>query len=62
MPAVTVSNLLQLASMPSYHPAISDDGRYVAFKTGWTQGRGPSFFSGFLQALASNSLWLRLRE
>ena len=22
----------------SYHPALSDDGRYIAFKTGWTNG------------------------
>jgi Tol biopolymer transport system component len=36
--AATVSTLLQLDPMPSTHPVISDDGRYVAFKTGWTNG------------------------
>jgi Tol biopolymer transport system component len=36
--AMTVSNLLHLISMPSSHPVLSDDGRYVAFKTGWTNG------------------------
>lgn len=40
---LTVSNLLHLYvstyyTMPSSHPVISDDGRYVAFKTGWTNG------------------------
>ena len=25
----------------SYHPALSDDGRYIAFKTGWTNGVSP---------------------
>ena len=30
--AMTVSNLLHLNSMPSTHPVISDDGRYIAFK------------------------------
>ena len=32
--AIIVSNLLHMNSMPSYHPRISDDGRYVAFKCG----------------------------
>jgi Tol biopolymer transport system component len=36
--AATVSNVLQLGSMPSTHPVLSDDGRYIAFKTGWTNG------------------------
>ena len=40
--ALTVSNLLhfnlQNNPMPSSHPVISDNGRYVAFKTGWTNG------------------------
>jgi len=36
--AATVSNVLHLTSMPSTHPVLSDDGRYVAFKTGWTNG------------------------
>ncbi|MGA2243122.1 MAG: hypothetical protein ABSH11_13940 [Verrucomicrobiota bacterium] len=38
--AATVSTMLHLGSMPSTHPALSDDGRYVAFKTGWTNGIG----------------------
>jgi hypothetical protein len=42
--ALTCSNLLGTSPnnswflMPSIHPVISDDGRYVAFKTGWTNG------------------------
>ena len=42
--ALTCSNILQTSPgsswslMPSTHPVISDDGRYVAFKTGWTNG------------------------
>ena len=32
------TNLLYLPSAASYHPVISDDGRYVAFKTGWANG------------------------
>jgi Tol biopolymer transport system component len=36
--AVTTSNLLRLNSPPSFRPTISDDGRYVAFKCGWTNG------------------------
>lgn len=36
--SVTTSNLLKLNQPPSYHPALSEDGRYVAFKCGWTNG------------------------
>jgi Tol biopolymer transport system component len=36
--AVTTSNILRLSNPPSFHPALSDDGRYVAFKCGWTNG------------------------
>ncbi len=42
--ALICSNILQTSPsvfsllMPSSHPVISDDGRYVAFKTGWTNG------------------------
>jgi Tol biopolymer transport system component len=36
--STTVNTLLHLNWMPSVHPALSDDGRYVAFKTGWTNG------------------------
>jgi Tol biopolymer transport system component len=33
----TMSYILGLSSnLPSFHPVISDDGRYIAFKTGWT--------------------------
>jgi hypothetical protein len=40
---MTATNLLNLnsANASSYHPAISDDGRFVAFKTGWTDGLDP---------------------
>ena len=44
--ASTVSSLLQLNNAPSTHPTISDDGRYVAFKTGWTNGLVPPGGSG----------------
>ena len=36
--AIKVFNVLHLNTMPSYHPVISDDGRFVGFKTGWTNG------------------------
>lgn len=36
--AVIVESLLNLVDMPSTAPALSDDGRFVAFKTGWTNG------------------------
>jgi Tol biopolymer transport system component len=36
--SVTTSNLLKLNQPPSYHPALSEDGRYIAFKCGWTNG------------------------
>ena len=36
--AATVAAVLNLTNMPSSHPVLSDDGRYVAFKTGWTNG------------------------
>jgi Tol biopolymer transport system component len=36
--AVLASSYLGLANPPSTHPALSDDGRFVAFKTGWTNG------------------------
>jgi Tol biopolymer transport system component len=40
---LTVSNLLHLYvtpyyTMPCSHPVISNDGRYIAFRTGWTNG------------------------
>lgn len=36
--AVTTSNLFRLNSPPSSHPVLSDDGRFVAFRCGWTNG------------------------
>jgi Tol biopolymer transport system component len=36
--SATTSNLLKLNQPPSYHPALSEDGRYIAFKCGWTNG------------------------
>lgn len=32
--AALVSGILHVSGMPSYHPALSDDGRFVAFKAG----------------------------
>jgi Tol biopolymer transport system component len=36
--SATASTLLNLNFVPSFHPEISDDGRYVTYKTGWTNG------------------------
>jgi Tol biopolymer transport system component len=36
--ANVVSNVLHLNNAPSYHPSISDDGRFISFKTGWANG------------------------
>jgi Tol biopolymer transport system component len=36
--SLIVSNYLHFNYAPSYHPVLSDDGRFVAFKTGWTNG------------------------
>ena len=33
-----VSNVLHLNNAPSYHPSISDDGKHITFKAGWTNG------------------------
>ncbi|MGA2786043.1 MAG: hypothetical protein ABSF60_00805 [Verrucomicrobiota bacterium] len=50
--ALICSNLLGTSPysssplMPSTHPVISDDGRYVAFKTGWTNGFNTVWFPG----------------
>jgi Tol biopolymer transport system component len=40
--AVLALTLLGLQNVPSTHAAISDDGRFVAFKTGTTNGAGPA--------------------
>ena len=40
------ANLLLLSSVASYHPVISSDGRYVAFKSGWANGNTPPSGSG----------------
>jgi hypothetical protein len=40
---VMLNSILHLSSTsPSFHPAISDDGRYTTFKTGWTSSLTPS--------------------
>jgi Tol biopolymer transport system component len=39
--AATVSSILLLSDMPSHHPALSADGNFVAFKTGWTNVSPP---------------------
>ena len=38
--AAIVSAMIQQTNAPSYHPQLSDDGRYVAFKTGATASTG----------------------
>jgi Tol biopolymer transport system component len=40
--ASLAQSLLGLSNAPSYHAALSDDGRFVAFKTGATNGAGPA--------------------
>ena len=48
---LTVSNILRLNNMPSYHPVLSDDGNIVAFKTGWTNGAVAPASPGVAQAI-----------
>jgi Tol biopolymer transport system component len=36
--SATASNFFKWNTPPSYHPALSDDGQFVAFKTGSTNG------------------------
>jgi Tol biopolymer transport system component len=38
--ATILSNAWNLLNVPSSHPSLSDDGRFVAFKTGSTNGAG----------------------
>ena len=38
--AAIVSATLGLSGVPAYHPRLSDDGRYVAFKAGATTHDG----------------------
>jgi Tol biopolymer transport system component len=38
--ASLAQSLLGLTNVPSYHAVLSDDGRFVAFKTGTTNGAG----------------------
>jgi WD40-like Beta Propeller Repeat len=49
--AALVSSILHLNNMPSYHPTLSDDGNYVAFKTGWTNGAVAPNLPGVAAAL-----------
>jgi Tol biopolymer transport system component len=49
--AGTALVVLNLTNMPSYHPALSDDGRYMAFKTGWTNGTVSPSGSGVAAAI-----------
>ncbi len=48
---LTVSNILRLNNMPSYHPALSDDGTIVAYKAGWTNGATAPAAPGLAQAI-----------
>ena len=49
--AATVSNVLHLNDMPSHHPALSADGNFVAFKTGWTNASAAPGTPGIAAAL-----------
>src|SRR5580765_3413651 len=40
--ASLAQTLLGLTNIPSYHAVLSEDGRFVAFKTGTTNGTGPA--------------------
>ena len=52
--ATIASTVLHLNNLPSYHPALSADGNFVAFKTGWTNGfAAPKIPPGVAAALIS---------
>lgn len=54
--ANTVSNVLHLNNAPSLHPAISDDGRFIGFKTGGTNGSGAAQTMIFQYNLTNGTL------
>ena len=43
-------------NIPSWQPALSDDGRYVAFKTGGTNGVGPALVLQFDTAMLTTTV------
>ena len=51
-----VSATLGLSAMPAYHPRLSDDGRYVAFKAGPTTTTGAVVILQYDSAMATTSV------
>ena len=54
--AAIVSARLGLSGMPSYHPRLSDDGRYVAFKAGATTTAGAVVILQYDSTTGTNAL------
>jgi Tol biopolymer transport system component len=53
--AAIVSARLGLSGMPAYHPRLSDDGRYVAFKAGSTTMYNRNYYAGAIVILQYDS-------
>jgi Tol biopolymer transport system component len=54
--AAIVSATLGLSSVPAYHPRLSDDGRYVAFKAGATLPSGAAVFLVYDMTLGTTAV------
>jgi Tol biopolymer transport system component len=60
--ASLAQTLLGLTNIPSYHAVVSDDGRFVAFKTGTTNGAGSALilrydiWSNTVDLVSSNAI------
>ncbi len=54
--AAIVSATLGLSGMPAYHPRLSDDGRYIAFKAGATSTTGAVVILQYDSTLATTAV------
>ena len=54
--AAIVSTALGLSGMPAYHPRLSDDGRYVAFKAGATTTTGAGVILQYDSTMAATAV------
>jgi Tol biopolymer transport system component len=54
--AAIVSATLGLSGMPAYHPRLSDDGRYVAFKAGATTTTGAGVILQYDSTMAATAV------
>ena len=54
--AAIVSALFQQINAPSYHPQLSDDGRYVTFKTGATASSGVAVILQYDSVLGTTTI------